>query len=301
MLRSVWSFGTIQLAGLVGMNAAGWWLTSLVAKSDPSMVQMGFFAVAHQLRNMVALAPGLLTESGLAVMAYGEQDPYYAPDQVMAACTFVTTFASFFLAGLGIVIVPWVLVALYGKSYSAASAAGAIALATAVIHMGSGPASARLSIVSIRLTGIVNTLWAIFVTISATLFFLSGTHAMDSSAWEGALIYLAAHLISAGLVLGVLARKGCVPDGMIATVALASVAVLTLTGLALCRTAYPEQTLPISLVMLALCLLSLANLLRIGKHHRWTPTPTALKAILKGKGLFPSLAAETPNSGGFNA
>ena len=81
MLRSVWSFGTIQLAGLIGMNAAGWWLTSLVAKSDPSMVQMGFFAVSHQLRNMVALAPGLLTESGLAVMAYGEQDPVYAPDQ----------------------------------------------------------------------------------------------------------------------------------------------------------------------------------------------------------------------------
>jgi hypothetical protein len=51
------------------MNIAGWWLTSLVAKSDPTMVQMSLFAVAHQLRNMVALVPSLLIEGSFAEMA----------------------------------------------------------------------------------------------------------------------------------------------------------------------------------------------------------------------------------------
>jgi O-antigen/teichoic acid export membrane protein len=301
MLRSVWSFGMIQLAGLVGMNAAGWWLTSLVARADASMVQMGFFAIAHQLRNMVALAPSLLTESGLAVMAHGEQDRQYAPDQVMAACTFATTFASLLLAGLGIVIVPWALTALYGKSYAAASAATAVALATAVIHMGSGPASARLSIVSIRLAGVINTVWAIAVAGSATLVFLWGRNAPGSSAWKGASIYLAAHLMSAGLVFLALTRKKCVPSGMNATFLVGTTVVLLLTGLAFWRNIQPAWTLAISLLMLALCFAALAVLLRIGNHYRWVPSLAGLKRMLRGKGLLPSLSVETSTSGGFDA
>ncbi len=107
LLREVWSFGFVQLAGLVGMNAAGWWLTTLVARSDTSLVQMGFLAVSHQLRNIVALAPGLLTESSLAVMAQGEKNVEKTPDRVMAVCTFATTFASLLVAGAAIALVPW--------------------------------------------------------------------------------------------------------------------------------------------------------------------------------------------------
>ncbi len=104
MLREVWSFTLIQLAGLVGMNAAGWWLTSLVARSDISMVQMGFYAIANQLRNMVSLAPGLLSQSSLAVMAGCEGDAEKAPDRVMAICSFIAVLASLALAGTGILL-----------------------------------------------------------------------------------------------------------------------------------------------------------------------------------------------------
>ncbi len=68
LLREVWLFGLVQLVGLVGINAAGWWLTTVSARSDTSLVQIGFFSISHQLRNMAGLFPGLLTESSLAVM-----------------------------------------------------------------------------------------------------------------------------------------------------------------------------------------------------------------------------------------
>ena len=301
MLHSVWSFGFVQLAGLIGMNAAGWWLTSLVAKSDTSMVQMGFFAIAHQLRNIVALAPSLLTESGLAVMAQAESDQRNTPDQVMAVCTFAAIFGSLLLAGLGIVVVPWALPLLYGKSYAGASAATAIALATAVIHMGSAPASARLSIASIKLTGIINTVWAVAVAVSATVFLLWEKNAPGVGAWKGALIYLAAHLISAGLVLFSLSRRNRLPNGINSTFLLGAACVLALTGLAFLRNLRPEAMLPTSLAMLAVCLSALAILLRIGNHHRWVPTAAMLKAILRSKGLLPAIAVETPTSGGFDA
>jgi O-antigen/teichoic acid export membrane protein len=301
MLRSVWSFGLIQLGGLIGMNAAGWWLTSLVARSDTSMVQMGFFAIAHQLRNMVALAPSLLTESGLAVMAQSENEQPGTPNNVMATCTFATVFASLLLAGMGIIFVPWGLTLLYGKSYAAASAATAIALATAVIHMGSAPASARLSIVSIRLSGVINTVWAVFVSVAATLCFLGGPSSLSTGAWKGALIYLAAHLLSAGLVLSVLSSRDCVPKGMKTTFLTGAVAVLLLTGLAFLRDLRPALVLPVSLLMLAVCLLALAAMLRIGNRHHWVPSLAVMKGLLRNKGFLPKIPVEAPTSGGFDA
>lgn len=117
MLREVWSFGMVQLAGLVGMNLAGWWLTTLVARADTTLVQMSFFAIANQMRTIVGLGPSLLTESSYAIMATlnGEQartpDPsqttYQTPDHVMAFCTYLSTTSALLLSSLGILLVPW--------------------------------------------------------------------------------------------------------------------------------------------------------------------------------------------------
>lgn len=142
----MWLFGLVQLAGLVGINAAGWWLTTVIARSDTSLVQIGFLSISHQLRNMAGLFPGLLTESQSRGNARGESNQEKTPDQVMAVCTLVTTLVCLLIAGLGITIVPWALTLFYGKAYAAA-AATAMALATAVIHMDNSPAAARLSIV----------------------------------------------------------------------------------------------------------------------------------------------------------
>src|ERR1035438_3714985 len=210
MLREVWAFGFIQLAGFIGSNLAGWWLTTLVARADTALIQMSFFAIASQLRNIVALAPTMLTEASYAVMADREGENARTPSHVMALCTFASTFGSLLLASIGMVLVPWGLRAVYGRSYEAAGITTAIALAVAVVHMGSAPATARLSIVSIRATGIINTVWAIFVAIAASMFLLS-----HGSAARAMTIYLAAHILSSVLVLSLLAWKDHIPRGVI--------------------------------------------------------------------------------------
>ena len=144
----------MQIAGLIGVNVAGWWLTSLVAKSDPSMIQMSFFAVAHQLRNMVALVPSLLIEGSFAEMTDRKGQWEKTPDNVMAVCTYAATFVSLLIAGAGIILSPWLLTLVYGKTYGGAVAATSLALATAVVHMGSGAASSRLSMYSTRMSAV---------------------------------------------------------------------------------------------------------------------------------------------------
>jgi O-antigen/teichoic acid export membrane protein len=296
MLREVWSFGLVQLAGLVGMNAAGWWLTTLVARSDTSLVQMGFLAISHQLRNVVGLAPGLLTESSLAVMAQGESGVEKTPDQVMAVCTLATTFVSLLLAGLGMAGVSWGLKLLYGNTYGGAATAIALALATAVIHMGSSPASARLSIVSIKMTGVINTVWAVLVASGATLFFFIG-----GNAWKGALIYLVAHLVSAALVLGYLNQRRVVPDGMNRVFALGVLASVVLAALAFWRFERPEWTSAITCAMLLISGATLTLLGRLGRRRGWVPSFRFFLKVLQNRGSFPPRAIETSTSGGFDA
>ena len=274
MLREVWGFGMVQLAGLVGSNVAGWWLITLVARSDRSMVQMGFFGVASQLRNIVGLAPSLLTEGSYAVMADPEGEGARTPQHVLGFTTFASTLVAVVLASAGILVAPWMLRLLYTSAYSSASVTVAIALALAVMHMGNAPASARLSIVSIRASGIINTVWACFVAGAGTLLMLHG-----GSAALAMVIYLAAHAMSSALVLLVLARKDSLPSGLALMFSLATGSTVALAGMAALRAAQPERAASLTGAMLLLTIVSLAGMLALGRRHRWLPSWAAMERL----------------------
>ncbi len=285
MLRQVWSFGFIQLAGLIGLNLAGWWLTTLLARADTTLVQMSFLAIANQLRNIVALAPSLLTESSYAVMADPESENSNTPQHVMALCTFGAMFASLLLASVGMVAMPWALRILYGHTYDMAAVATCIALAVAVIHMGNAPAAARLSIVSIRSTGVINTLWAIIVAIGATVFLLH-----HGSAWKAMTIYLVGHILSSAMVLGVLYRKDFLPRGMVQTFLLGTVASATLAALAFLRASQERSAPMLTAIMALISVAALSFLFFMGKRHRWLPsTEVIMRAASKAFSRLQSL------------
>ena len=282
MLKEVWAFGFIQLAGLAGATLAGWWLTALVARSDRSLAQISFFTIANQLRNIVSLAPAQLTESSYAVMADPASDQASTPHHVMALCTYAAIFVSLLLGAAGIVVMPWLLQLFWGHAYSTAAATTAVALAVAVVHMGNAPAAARLSIVSIRAAGIINTVWAIFVAGAATVFMLHGGSARDAME-----IYLAGHLLSAALVLLVLKRKDNLPAGMVTVFALGSATGILLAGLSLLRSSVAGHTFALTALMVLVAAAGLTVLFALGRRHRWLPQPAALARLLRPvMGLF---------------
>lgn len=274
ILGEVWLFTLIQLAGVVGMNAAGWWLTSLVARADVSMIQMGFYAIANQLRNIVGLAPSLLSQSSLAAMAESSSDHDQTPDEVMAVCAFVSTFISFALAGVGMLLAPWILGLLYGRSYTMAAAATVLSLATAVIQMGNGPAAGRLTIVSIKSSGIINTVWALVVAAAATLLLLNG-----GSAATAAAIIFGAHVLSASLVLLVLRTKSKVPSGMSSLFLTSTGGSILLSALTICLGEMPSLANGLALAALVTFGAGLTGLFLIGRKHRWIPSRAALDRL----------------------
>lgn len=274
VLREVWGFGFVQLAGLIAANLAGWWVTALVARADTSLVQMGFFAIASQLRNLTGLFPSLVTEGSYAAMADPEGEHAQTPQNVMALCNFASTAVSMTIASVGIVIVPWVLRLAYGKTYQAAAVTAAAGLMVAVLHMGNAPVAARLTIISIRATAVINTIFAAFVAGAGTLLMLHG-----GSAAEAMGIFGAAHLLISGLVLWTLGRKDWLPQGMVALYALSSSTVVVLVGLAALREHGHVGALTglMSLVVLA----SLGILLSLGRRYGWLPARAVLVKVLQ--------------------
>ena len=270
LLREIWAFGFVQLAGLVGTNLAGWWSTALVARSDTTLVQMSFFTIASQMRNLVGLPPSLLAEGSYAVMADPKHEGTQTPQRVMALCCFAALSVSVLLGAVGMILVPWGLTLLYGRTYAGAGAAVAIALATAVAHMGTAPAANRLTIVSIRATAAINTVWAIFVATASTLLMFHG-----GSAWRAMSIYFFAHVLSSVLVLLTLSRRDRLPEGLLSLFGFCAVSVGLLAALSLWRGLH-GQTGAVTALMTLLTALTAAGLYLFGKRFQWLPPRAVL-------------------------
>ena len=292
MLREVWGFGFIQLSGLLSANLAGWWITALVARGDSTLVQMGFFAIASQLRNLTGIVPALLTEGSYAVMATPDEENTGMPQRVMALCTFGATLVAYVLAAIGVIVIPWALRLMYGPRYEAAGVAAAIGMSVAVLQMGNAPPSARVSVVSIRSVAVINTVWALITAAGGTLLMLHWSGAAGAMA-----VFFLAHVVSAILTFAVLARKDRLPVGLILLFFTTTVSVACLSFLAFVREREPGQAFQITLAMLVVLALSSAGLYAIARRYAWLSSLARLQSFAMAAGRGASTFIRTRITG----
>ena len=281
LLREVWSYGLIQLSGLVSANVAGWWVTALVARADPSLVQISFFAIASQLRNLIGLVPSLLTEGSFAAMASGEEAAAEVPRRVMALCTYASTAVSFLIAAVTAIVAPIILQLMYGRTYTLAALAVSTGVAVAVVQMGNAPPSARLSVVSIRSTAVVNTVWALFTAAVGTLVMLRGGSAATAMA-----VFLAAHIVIAIIVLLVLQRRDRLPAGMVSLFSISTGAIVLLVCLAAYRAYSTVSQVRVSMLMFGVTAAAAGWLYKLGRKHAWLPSREMVSGLLQRASIF---------------
>jgi hypothetical protein len=214
-------------------------------------------------------------------MADPRHEASQTPQRVMALCSYASLGLSLLLALAGMTVVPWMLALMYGKAYAGAGTTIALGLATAVAHMGNAPAAARLTIVSLRSTAVINTVWAVFVAAAATLMLVRGGNAPEAMG-----VYFAGHVVSATLVLLVLQRKDNLPAGMVSLFALGMVAVGAGSALALLRSAMPALSVETTAGMAGLFAATAGTLWLLGKRHDWLPPRSAWRSLwLKATGF----------------
>ncbi len=204
-------FGLVQLLAVTGINAAGWWIASLVARADLSLAQSAWYSVAMQLRNMCAMPGWLISQTAYAQLTENGGQQYGGPGRVTVLSTFVATAISLLVAGPAAALMPWVVPHLYGRGFAGAELAATLAVATGLIHMSAAPAAARLTVVSLRLTGIINAAWSALLVVLGTWLVPKG------GAAAGAACFLGAHLFSAAAVLVALLCLRSAPRELIGT------------------------------------------------------------------------------------
>ncbi|MGC2657963.1 MAG: hypothetical protein WA324_08285 [Bryobacteraceae bacterium] len=234
-MGSIWRFSAVQLAGVVGLNAAGWWTASLVTRADVTLLQMGFFASASQLRNMVALLPGLASQGNFALLTNGGGDRYGGVGRVLTQCSFLACMLGLLTSATALVLLPWLLRYVYGPTFAPAEPACAVAIATGLIHMGLAPSAARLTIVSLRFTTVINALWSILVIAAGPFFVPHG------GAFAAAIIFFGAHIISGVLVLVALFSKADLPRPVFSSSLLVVLVALSAATIACIRAANPSN------------------------------------------------------------
>lgn len=206
---SIVRFGMVQLAGLIGINAAGWWIASLVARSDISLAQAGWYSVAAQMRNICAMPAGLISQTAYAQLSENGAQDYGGASRVTLLSTMAATLISLAIAGPAAALMPWIISTLYGHDFAGAGWAATLAVATGLVHMSAAPAAARLTVVSLPMTGIINGAW------SVVLVGLGSGVISHGGAAEATACFLAAHLLAALAVLVVLIRTKSAPRELI--------------------------------------------------------------------------------------
>ena len=242
-------FGLIQLSGMVGLNAAGWWLASLVARADSTLTQVGWYSIAMQLRNMCAMPSSLISQTAYAQLSDVGAQEYGGAHRVTVVSTAVASIISLIVAGPVCAILPWAVPQIFGRDFAGAELAATFAIATGLVHMSAAPAAARLTVVSLPVTGIINGGWSLLLIGLGTWLVPKG------GAKEAVVCFLAAHLFAAIAVLVALRRSGAAPRELIMVTLPSLTAAVVLAVLGYLRTSGSHK-IAISFVILATTLTS---------------------------------------------
>ena len=263
-IGSVLTFGLVQFSAFAGITVASWWMASLVVRSDATLKQMGLYAIASQFRGLVALAPGLCAQVGYSLLTDESGSQYGGPKHVMLVNSFLASTLATMTATCGIVLAPWLLGLVYGRSFSGAEAAVVILLATAVVHMSGVPAAQRLNIVGLRLAGIISTIWAVLIA-------MLGIWLVPRAGAKGAaLAFLASHTFSQLLVILALGRLGELAKGYLALFSTTTIGSALLGGLGYWRS-YGPNRIALTIALAALSILMWVVLWHVGRRTRCLP------------------------------
>ena len=282
---SVFMFGLMQLGSVISLSIAGWWITSLVARADATLVQLGVYAVANQLRQLVHIIPDLLTRVCYPLLTKESGEDYGGPDRVMLVNTFVTIFITLVVAGIAVAVLPWVLLHLYGRAYAGGEMPAALLLATGVIHMAGAPATNRVNIIALRAVGVINALWTALL-IAAGIMLVPAGGAAGASA-----TFLIAHVFSASSVLVVLKRRDALPRGLLKLFVISIGGAFVITGFAYLRVLQPSYAPALMCTLGSVLILLLLMLVRCGQKEGWVPrkinvSDSVLSRMNKAGGSF---------------
>lgn len=281
-LAKVWRFGLVQLGGVVGLNAAGWWTATLVTRGDSTLSEMAFYTVATQWRNLCGMLPNMVQQGNFAFFTDKGSENFGGANRVVSVSAVFASILGVVCAGFVIVPIPFILRHFYGATYAATELPAAFAVATVIVHLGISPASSRLTVVSLRWTAVINAIWSVLVIGCGTLLIPTG------GATAATATLFVAHVLSCLLTLVALAKMKDLPRGLVGIAALNIALALSLGALAWWRATHPAGALLANALLLLLPIAGTFLLFRLGQSCG------ALPRQIDWSSLFRAVSARLP-------
>jgi O-antigen/teichoic acid export membrane protein len=223
-------FGYTQLGSVLGITLASWMVAILIAQSDTSMADAGYYSVAHQFRGIVAFLPGILAQVLYPVLGRADAHDGAARDALVFG-TLVNSIVSVAFGGVLASCLGWVIWILYGAQYAGAAVPGALLVCAAIVQMSCAHIANRLTVVWLSAFAAINAAWSVLLVLLAYLLTPS------LGAKGAALGWLVCTVFSQAAAAWLLRKKAELPPRVIGNVAVPLGLSAVLASLALCADA----------------------------------------------------------------
>ena len=182
-LKKILLFGLAQLGGTAGLSITSWWMSVLLARSDPSFQQVGFYSVSNQARVLLAIGPAMLGQIIYSSLTNEGGQPFGGPQRITRISTYLNSIFVVALLACLVPIVTRLISFVYGRGYHGCEMAVTLSMATAAVQTCGLPAALRLSVVSIGAFTVVNIAWTGLVFLCACLLVPTYGAAGAAAAW----------------------------------------------------------------------------------------------------------------------
>jgi O-antigen/teichoic acid export membrane protein len=191
----------------VVMGQGMFWMIQVGLSFQPlfGFREVGYYNAASSLRNILGFLPLMLGQTTVSLMTNNRGEEFGGAGRVVMINTWITACFMIPVTALAMVAMPWILPLLFGSGFVEGVIPACYLLAVGLIHMVSGPAAMRLTILSPRAVLLINIAWVV------TLLFAAWFLVPLQGATGATLALVISHLLTALLVPIVLESYGNAP------------------------------------------------------------------------------------------
>ncbi len=219
-------FGAVFLASNAILAPVMWLLAWRLSRLPNGLEDLGYWGAAHQLKNIVALLPGLVSQVALPLLAFHSSGDGRAEFRQTLRSSVLISGVAVLPLGILLMLLSAPLLSLFGADFRGGTGLAQAVIAGSVCHLFAMPIVHALTIGNVNLTAMVNLIWA--AVILAVVWSLLPTY----GALAAGLGWFAAHGSSMALTAWLVSRQGGIDRSTLMDISVVFVlAAIALAGL----------------------------------------------------------------------
>ena len=195
-------FGAVFLASNAILAPVMWLVAWRLSQLPNGLEGLGYWGAAHQLKNIVALLPGLVSQVALPLLAFHSSGNGRTEFRQTLRSSVLISGVAVLPLGILLMLLSSPLLSLFGADFRGGTGLAQAVIAGSVCHLFAMPIVHALTIGNVNLTAMVNLIWA--GVILAAVWYLLPTY----GALAAGLGWFAAHAGSMMLTAWLVSRQG---------------------------------------------------------------------------------------------